>query len=328
MTYRLQDTTNPVHAGLAMMSCLSLSGGGVRGLFTARILTAFEEAANAPAAERFDLIGGTSIGGIIAIGLAAGIPAAAIHAAIADNAPSIFKKRFHRFGLFTALYPKPPLRKAIRAILGDHADRRLSELPVPVLVTAVDHTNGSSHLFRSLGLAEKDADDVTLMDAALATSAAPTLFPPHRIGDRVYVDGGLAANAPDLIAVSEAMARLGAIPEKVHVLSIGTAGKAVEGKPVWFGGRIPWIMRHRIVELTLAAQEHASTLQASRILGTRYLRVDKAPQRPIRLDEVERLADLDKLAAEALETVTKDKRWHETANRRARRLVEAEAASA
>jgi patatin-like phospholipase/acyl hydrolase len=315
-----------VHAGLATVSCLSLSGGGVRGLFTARILTAFEETANAPTAERFDLIGGTSIGGIIAIGLAAGIPAAAIHAAIAVNAPAIFKRRLHRFGLFTALYPKQPLREAIRAILGEHADMKLSELQAPVFVTAVDHTNGSSRLFRSYGLAGTDADAVTLMDAALATSAAPTLFPPHRIGDRVYVDGGLAANAPDLMAESEAMTRLGAIPDKVHVLSIGTAGKAVAGKPVWFGGRIPWVMRHRIVELTLAAQEHASTLQASRILGVRYLRVDKVPRRPIRLDAVDRLADLDKLATEAMEVASKDKRWHETANRRARRLVEVETA--
>jgi patatin-like phospholipase/acyl hydrolase len=308
---------------MEIVSCLSLSGGGVRGLFTAGVLAAFEDAAQARTAERFDLIAGTSIGGIIAIGLAVNIPAKTIQAAIAGNAKDIFRKRWYRSGLLVARYPQEPLRKVIRSLLGECADMTLRELESPLFVTAVDQTNGCSHLFRSGGLAGAEADGVSLLDAALATSAAPTFFPPHRIGPRVYVDGGLAANAPDLLAVSEAIAHLHAVARKVYVLSVGTAGSVMAGKPVWLGGGLPWILRHRIVELTLAAQEHASVLQALRILGRRYLRVERKPGEPIALDAVHQLEELGTLANEAVASLEQEPRWHEAAGRRARRVVSA-----
>lgn len=318
----LDGPVAPAAPGQALVACLSLGGGGLRGLFTATVLTAFEAAAGAPAATRFDLLAGTSIGGIIAIGLAAGIPAARIADAIRTRAPHIFRRRPLRHYLLTARYPQGPLRQAVQSILGDQAGRRFSDLEVPLLVTAVDQTAGRSHLFRSRGLAAGQADTVTLLDAALATAAAPTFFPPHRIGDHVYADGGLVANAPDLLAVSAAMAHLHAPLPGIHVLSIGTAASPLPGRPFGSTGGLAWLRRHRLVELAVTAQEHAGVDQARRILGTRYLCIDQCPDSPIGMDDLAGLDLLPELARRAVADVASDRRsgWSEAVGREAARL--------
>lgn len=74
---------------------LCLSGGGYRGLYTATLLEELEKEAQNPLAEVFDLIAGTSIGGILAIGLAAGVPAATLRKAFEDHGGEIFP-RFYK----------------------------------------------------------------------------------------------------------------------------------------------------------------------------------------------------------------------------------------
>ncbi len=121
---------------------------------------------------------------------------------------------------------------------------------------------------------------------ALATSATPTYFPPHRIGDRIYVDGGLVANAPDLVILTEAIRRFGCNLDECHLLSIGTASTpragAVQGAP----GKIGWVARHAIIDLIMTAQE-SMVIDHVRALGPHsFLRIDATPTSPIRLDDV------------------------------------------
>lgn len=73
---------------------LALSGGGYKGLFSAHILVELEKQFGCPIAQKFDLIAGTSIGGIIALALALEIPAEDIEKMFLENGKIIFKKRF------------------------------------------------------------------------------------------------------------------------------------------------------------------------------------------------------------------------------------------
>ena len=123
---------------------LALSGGGYRGLFTAALLAKLEAAlGNVRLRDRVDLIAGTSIGGLLALGLSIGIPAAELQRGLRTHGPIIFDQNFRILGLkvpfikkhhvpkalrgvFAARYRSEPLEKAIDDILGDGRSARSS----------------------------------------------------------------------------------------------------------------------------------------------------------------------------------------------------------
>ena len=279
---------------------LCLSGGGYRGLYTALVLDALEQRAGRPLAEAFDVIAGTSIGAWIAAALALRIPAADIHIAIAAHGPEIFDRRLgtRRFRLalrnpfrllYRPRYAKEPLRRAIDALFGQHADTRLTAISTPLAISTVDIGTGAPLILLSGGLAGKRGSDFLLRDALLATSAAPTYFPVHQVAGRSFVDGGLVANAPDIVAVTETIRHFGCNLNDVRVLSIGTAGAShvISAKAP---GLVAWIVHHGLVQLTLSAQEQLAVDQSAVLLRDRYLRLDHPPARsdraPLGLDVV------------------------------------------
>lgn len=249
--------------------------------------------------DRFDVIAGTSIGGIIACALAVGVRATAIRDAIAEHGKHIFprQKNFQRY--WRAPYDPNAVAAAIEKAVGKpNLKKRLNEVDTGLLLPAVSETTGGPRLFRSRGLAGKDASTAFLLDAALATAAAPTYFPSHKVGNETLLDGGLIANAPDLIAITEAMHWRKVEVGNVHVMSIGTAGKDIAGPPgeARGGGAIP--MGKRLFEITLTAQERLSVSQCSTLLGKRYLRLDAQPS-----PEQQNVLALDCASDEAKETL-------------------------
>lgn len=266
---------------------LALTGGGYRGLFSAEILAAAEADGGVPLAKRFDMMAGTSVGGILAIGLACGVSARDLAALMREHGPAIFRPRPLSFAGFSkSRYGSYGLRHAIEVILGKPRARRpFADIPVPLVVSAVQEGTGTPHLFRSSAAATGNGDEVSTLDVALATSAAPTYFPPHRIGERVYVDGGLVANAPDLVVLTEAFRQFGCRLDECHLLSIGTAGApragAVDGAP----GKIGWLARHAIVDLIMTAQETMAIDQVRCLRPGTFLRIDAKPARRIELDD-------------------------------------------
>ena len=268
---------------------LCLSGGGYRGLYTALVLEALEEKAERPLADVFDVVAGTSIGALIAAGLALRVPAGKLRQAVETHGPRVFDRRIRcgriRFPiqnrlrpLYRARYSQRPLRDAIDEILGRDGRRPFSKVRAPLLVCAVEVRSGAPRLLRSAGLAGSQASDLCLRDGLLASAAAPTYFPPHRVGSRAFVDGGLVANAPDLAAVAEAVRHLPCRLHDVRVLSIGTAGlphatRLADRSP----GLVKWLVRHGLVQLTLSAQERLAVDHSSVLLGDRYLRLDHTP---------------------------------------------------
>jgi uncharacterized protein len=261
---------------------LCLSGGGFRGLYTATLLEILETQAQKPLSQIFNLIAGTSIGGILALGLAAGIPAGTLRSAFETNADLIFPRYrkignrnvFPRFplGIFKARYPQTGLRKTIETIFVGQSHRKLCHgLATDVLVCSVDLNGRGPRIFRS---ADNNCD-VTLLDVALATSAAPTYFPEHSIGSNLLVDGGLIANAPDMIALFEA---LKSEPlANIQMLSLGTAGR--EGARPFRRAKEPGLIGSAkdTFFLTLDAQEALSIDMNTDLLRDRYLRLDIQP---------------------------------------------------
>lgn len=267
---------------------LSLSGGGYRGLFTATVLAAAEKVSVRPLASRFDMLAGTSIGGILAIGLTCGITAVSLTALIEEHGPAIFKpRRFSFAGLAQAHYSNAGLRGAITKILGtQNANRSFAEIPFPLIVTAVNERSSRPRIFRTHSASHGNGDDVSTLDVALATSAAPTFFPPHFIGGEAYLDGGLVANTPDLVLLTEAMRHFACSISECHLLSIGTAGVPRTGQVKGAPGKIGWVARHALIGLLMSAQEALSVEQVRTLNPGSYLRIDAKPINQIELDDV------------------------------------------
>lgn len=280
--------------GAAELRLLCLSGGGYRGLFIAQILARIEERllAGEPIGAHFGMFAGTSVGGLIALALTCGRRASEVRDALIEHAPRIFPA--HPLGrlrkLFGPPYDPARLADAVRACVGaEHANRPLDSIERPLLVTSVSWTRGCLAPLRSAGLAGALADEATVMDAALATAAAPAHFPAHPVAGDPRLDGGLCANAPDAIALLEAVQRLRLPFEELRVMSVGTAapptGAMPAAVPVWGLG---W--SRYLIPLAIAGQERSTVQACKSLLGDRYLRVDQVPAPGLRtLGEFDRV---------------------------------------
>jgi patatin-like phospholipase/acyl hydrolase len=214
---------------------LSIDGGGIRGIIPAIALAELEARAGKPAAELFDLIAGTSTGGILALALTRpgedGRPAwsaAKLVELYEQEGPEIFSRPLaHEVrtirGLVDEKYPSDGLDAALVRYLGDS---RLSEALTNVLVTAYETERRKPFFFKSAAARTDPARDFTMAAAARATAAAPTYFEPSRLeagGTADYfslVDGGVFATNPAMCAFAEvARHRPGA---EVVLVSLGT----------------------------------------------------------------------------------------------------------
>jgi patatin-like phospholipase/acyl hydrolase len=306
---------------------LCLSGGGFRGLYTAALLEKLRERAEKPLSQVFNLIAGTSIGGILALGLAAGIEPATLRAAFEENADLIFP-RFLKIkgvrvfprvplGIFGARYPQDGLRETIEKIFGERSREKLCDVLVTdALVCSVDLNQRGPRIFRS----KDKASDVTLLDAALATSATPTFFPEHKIDLELHVDGGLIANAPDMIALLEALKTQPL--DEIRMVSLGTAGR--EGARPFREAKSSGLLgtAKETFFLTLDAQEALSVAATKDLLRKdRYLRIDVDPsekqRKEIGLDSTGKVAanTLKIMAGESWNTHKNDPFLNDVLNR-------------
>ena len=279
---------------------LALSGGGYRGLFTAQFLARLEEEIGRPLHSVFDLIAGTSIGSILALGLGKGVPASELVDFFTREGTSIFPAatllRSAR-RLLRAKYSSQALSDALETAL---VRATFESLKTHVIVPAVNLTDSGPVVFRTRNGA-LPASTVPLHDAALASSAAPTYFPPHLIGTQPYVDGGLIANSPDSLAVVEATAVLGWRLDSLHLLSVGTtfveSGLAAIPKPEKWGF-LRWGWSLQLLEQMMTAQAKLSRDTARLSLGSRFVGIDA-----VRGASQDRVIALDCATAAATQTL-------------------------
>ncbi|EGT0640431.1 cGAMP-activated phospholipase CapV [Citrobacter werkmanii] len=231
---------------------LSLNGGGVRGLFTISVLAEIERIISASMniqdvkiADYFDLITGTSIGGILALGLASGRTARELESVFFNKAPEIFPERPAWINLLKTLvspiYNSTPLRCTVEEMIGK--DMTFNDLTRRVMIPSVNLSTGKPQFFKTPHNPEFTRDGILkLIDAAMATSAAPTYFSPHYCEDlkTYFADGGLVANNPSYIGLLEVLRDMqsdfpGASHKDIHILNIGTLGEEYTVSPKVLG---------------------------------------------------------------------------------------------
>jgi uncharacterized protein len=190
------------------MRVLSIDGGGIRGLIPALVLTAIEERSGKRIYELFDLIAGTSTGGILACALCAPdpLPAQELVGLYEDEGPKIFDRSvWQRIrsaeGLLDEKYDASALDRALERFL---SDKRLAEAKPDLLVPAYNMGDPGPYFFKSRK-AREEGEDFPLSQVARATSAAPTYFEPFELTGEALVDGGVFATNPAMCAFAEVM---------------------------------------------------------------------------------------------------------------------------
>lgn len=259
---------------------LSIDGGGIKGVFPAMFLTLLEDELKNRSDgknriyQHFDLITGTSTGGIIAIALALGIPAKEIYQLYLDNASKIFchKKSFFFGQIRNSAHEREFLEKLIRKKFqeaNNGVDPRLGDCKTDICIPIYDLIQGNPSVLKTKyhPAFEKDYH-IPAYQAALATSAAPTYFDPYTseytdlngtTKDFVNkVDGGMMANNPTLVAVLEALKAFKVEMSQLEILSLGTGYKKfTDGNSRKRWGLHYWMIknkRKRLIELFLQSQ--------------------------------------------------------------------------
>jgi uncharacterized protein len=296
---------------------LSLAGGGFLGLYTAVVLEALESRADMPLARRFDLIAGTSIGAVLALGLAFEVPMSRMVRLFKDSGPAVFSSRSLPSGAVTRLldlsrsvlgpkYTGEALREALQSEFGD---QRLADALHPLVLPAVDVGQCSTKVFKTPHAPASRGDgDLHVVDVAMAACAAPAYFPAVRIGQRLFADGGLFAVAPDQVALHELEHFMGVDAARVFMLSVGTATahyQPAEGVRD-DAGAVGWLSDGRLVLTLLSVQQqHVQAMLEDR-LGERYLRLDAEwpPQAGLGIDVATKAA-MHTLSALAQQTVNR-----------------------
>jgi predicted acylesterase/phospholipase RssA len=181
-----------------------------------------------PVSECFDLIAGTSTGAIIALSLALNKDLEQVVDFFRRDAGRIFDPRTFAGFRKGPRYDPEPLRSALTRVFGEE---KLRECGKPVVIAATTLNRFSIRTFTTLNRKREDPDqELSVVDVIMASCAAPTFFPPVRPSGerRDYVDGGLWANTPSLLAVMEAHAYAGVEFSDIRLVRIGN-GKFPEG---------------------------------------------------------------------------------------------------
>lgn len=275
---------------------LSLDGGGIKGLFSAALLAKIEEILEVRVTDHFDLITGTSTGGIIALGLAMGMRPREIVQFYVSEGPKIFRTR--RFWtsarwMFRSKFPQEPLAEALKKYFGDWV---MADCKKRLVIPSYNLAKDEVYLFKTPHHSRLTTDGkVPLWKVALATSAAPTYFPccEHVDGMRL-VDGGLWANNPTMVGIVEAISLLGVPLEAISTFSLGTTNSiANKSRKLDCGGLLHW--RSMGVDAALRGQSHGVQGQAYLLLSKeRAIRLD--PMVPDGLFKLDRLSERDLLA--------------------------------
>jgi uncharacterized protein len=209
---------------------LSIDGGGIRGIIPSIILAALADQIGADLHTVFDLISGTSTGGIIALGVGTAcnagrpyLPAELLNLYV-ENGPAIFHKSLVPVlqELNGPKYSPEPLEACLLKFFGA---TKFSSAFTPLLISSYDLQSQLPFFFKSHKIARNPSYDWNVTDIARSTSAAPTYFPPNHLtrGNENYalVDGGTFVNNPAMAAYAEAR-RLYKSATRLLVVAVGT----------------------------------------------------------------------------------------------------------
>jgi patatin-like phospholipase/acyl hydrolase len=298
---------------------LALDGGGIKGVFAASFLAGIEESLGAPLVDHFDLIVGTSTGGIIALGLGMGLSAQELLGFYEQNGPAILAGGRRKIiqQIFSAKYDSAPLCTALEDVF---RDRLLGESKTRLVIPSLNLESGEVHVFKTAHHDRFIRDyKERVVDVALATSAAPTYFPTHHLTSGTpLIDGGMWANNPMGTAAVEALGVLEWPRGAIKLLGVGctespldTYDRSRRGLGVNYWAR-------RLVSIFMAGQSSSSLGTAQLLLGHENVhRVSPSVDgERYRLDRVDGIRSLKGLgSAEARKEYPRVRSMFLTANR-------------
>lgn len=294
---------------------LSIDGGGIRGIYPAAILAGLEERylRGDSVARHFDLIAGTSTGGIIAIGLAGGLSGAELADLYLRRGREIFppsapgcrgvlgRRISDACQLFRYRYDRKALNAILKQTLGE---LKFGQAGNRLCIPAFDGRYGEVYIFKTPHHPDfmKDGHE-PMTKVAAATAAAPTFFQPLQDGGYTFVDGGVWANNPVMIALVDALTCFDVPCENVRILSLGCGDDPyVVGKPkIIRGGVLAW---RDIIYAAMRLQSQNALGQAGLLIGPkRIIRADApASEEKIAMDDWTRAsAELPAAAQAALD---------------------------
>ncbi|TCW83967.1 patatin [Burkholderia sp. SRS-46] len=300
---------------------LSCDGGGIRGFITALLIQDLDRRSQIIA--KADGFAGTSTGGLIALGLAHGAPIADIVDIYRTQGSAIFKKNSAWLaqqqaleqgaelagpGIWACQYVNTGLQQIAGTLLGTS---KLTDLSRLVVVNSARLWDPSTNSWAPCTFSNSNSNtyrDIRALDAALATSAAPSYFPPYEInGLGYFADGGVFANNPSVAAIAEALGNghAGNLSD-VRLLSLGTGMGAHGIPPASIGNPLNWgvtkwlspfasgtIPSAALLGLTMDTTAGIAAHQAEQILNSGYQRGNFLLAQPIGMDEWEKVPEME-----------------------------------
>lgn len=270
-------TIEPSTPSVDRFQILALDGGGAKALFTAHVLARLEQDLDVSIRDSFDMIAGTSAGGIVALALGAGLTPSEIVEHYEELVKAVFpatrRRLWRRPRQLTApIYDGDALRTALTKVLGD---RLLGDSAKRLVIPAWDVQRGSVHIFKTPHHTRLARDwRIPMVDIAMATSAAPLYFPAARVDGHRLIDGGVWANNPSVVAIAEAVSMLDVPLASIRVLNVGTIDQLTNHpKRLDRGGLLNWAKP--IAPLILNAGSRGGQGIAEHLIGNdSYTRFD------------------------------------------------------
>lgn len=236
---------------------LSLDGGGVRGIFSARVLDLMNRNLGIDICNTFDLLVGTSTGSIVATAVAIRYDLSKLVQDYERYAPRMFKQRLSLCGFLRSKYEGKILEELLHNSFGETT---LGDIKTPLIINATNVSTGKVHVFKSSyqedirgGNYFRDGH-VPLYRAVLASCSAPVYFDPVEISGDLICDGGLWANNPAVVGYVDAIRNFNKTPENTRILSIGTGDTRHFYLPSRMWGLVTGWKREKIVSFAMLSQ--------------------------------------------------------------------------
>jgi hypothetical protein len=294
---------------------LSIDGGGIKGIFPAALLAGLERRflGGRSISHHFDLITGTSTGGILALGLAAGKTSQELLDVYQQRGQQIFPPgRIRRLwrnlrGVSLHRYDRGALTSALDGALGV---RTLAESHSRLCIPAFEGHHGEVYIFKTPHHPDYRMDGrERMVTVGQATSAAPCYFRALDSDGYRVVDGGIWANNPVMIGLVDALSCFAIDPAQIQILSLGCGREPVRvshSKAV--GGLWSW---RNVIFAAMDLQSQNALGQARLLIGPeRVTRLEPELTRPIELDDwrrssVELPPEADRLLQSAAENIAR-----------------------
>jgi hypothetical protein len=252
---------------------LSIDGGGIKGVFPAALLAAIEESVHGSIADYFDLIVGTSTGGIIALGLGLGFSPRNLLEFYLEFGPFIFEKKSPMAILRWLVGSKYGDKTLHDALTATFHSRKLGESSRRLVVPSFNIDTGEVHVWKTAHHERLERDYLhPAVEVALSTAAAPVYFPIHVLqSGEPLIDGGVWANNPVAIATVEAIGILKWQASDLRILSIGCTTPPLDfyrtNKRSL--GLLGWGWRGKVIDVIMRAQSESATGMVQHLLPDR-----------------------------------------------------------